>query len=295
MADRRGRVLMVHNPIAGARRVRYLARVLRALDELGVEVEQRDTGMRGDAEAIAADATRAGHDAIVVAGGDGTINEVVNGMTADAPPMAIIPMGTANVMALEIGLSRSPRLVARTIAEGRRAPIHLGRANGRRFVMMAGAGFDAKVVARVDPGLKRHIGKGAYVWHSLAELCCTAEGTLRVRLADREEEVGSVLAANGRYYAGRFVAAPAADLSAARLDVYLFKGARRLDIMRYALALGAGRVDRLGDVSRFAARRSEVMGTPGAPVQADGDIIATLPVTIELETDAIEILRPLRA
>ena len=65
--------------------------------------------------------------------------------------------------------------------------------------------------------------------------------------------------------------------------------------MRYALALGAGRIDRLGDVIRIAARRVEIFGTPGSPVQADGDIIATLPVTIELETDAIEILRPLRA
>jgi YegS/Rv2252/BmrU family lipid kinase len=290
--QRARRVLLIHNPIAGAQRPGYLAQILRELEALGLEAEQRDTKSRGEAESIAGEITRADCDVMAVAGGDGTINEVVNGMTGEAPPLAIVPMGTANVLAAEIGLTPAPAIVAATIARGRPARIHLGRANDRRFIMMAGAGFDADVVAHVGTALKRRIGKGAYVWQSLVELCRAEREPVHVRIGDFETDVGSVLAANGRYYGGRFVVAPDADLGAARLDVCLFEGARRLDILRYALALGTGRVARLGDVAIREARSIEISGPPGAPLQADGDIVATLPATIELEMDAIEILRP---
>src|SRR5690606_11839998 len=96
--------------------------------------------------------------------GDGTINEVVNGLKGTGLALGVIPLGTANVVADEIGLGKDPREVARVLAKGPLRPIHVGVANGRRFVMMAGIGFDANVVSRVSLALKKVLGPLAYIW-----------------------------------------------------------------------------------------------------------------------------------
>ena len=105
---------------------------------------------------------------MVVAGGDGTVNETINGLARSGLPLALIPLGTANVLAAEIGLQTDPAAVARCVAFGQPRPIALGAANGRRFILMAGAGFDANVVAGVSVPMKRWLGKGAYILSSLA-------------------------------------------------------------------------------------------------------------------------------
>ncbi len=166
------RVLVIHNPTAGWRRRRRFERILSALIAAGVDVDVRPTTRRGDAEAFARAADPAEHDAIAVAGGDGTINEVVNGLGDKKLPLAVIPLGTANVLAHEIGLGGSPREIAETIARGRPQPISVGIVNGRRFVMMAGFGFDAHVVAEVKPMIKKLFGKIAYVISTLKALVC---------------------------------------------------------------------------------------------------------------------------
>ena len=133
--------LVIFNPTAGGRRRARLDRVLAHMRALGAVVTLHETTARGDAERTAREAPADVHDVIVAAGGDGTINEVINGLAGRRMPLGIIPLGTANVLAAELDLPQDIDGLARTIALGRTSPVNLGEVNGRRFVMMAGVCF----------------------------------------------------------------------------------------------------------------------------------------------------------
>lgn len=292
LPDAARRVLIVFNPIAGRRRRSRYRAVIAALEALGCRITIRETRRRGDAEAFAGAALRDDFDVIAVAGGDGTINEVANGLGPTAPPLAVIPLGTANVLAAEIGLSTAPDLVARTIAEAPATMVNVGTANGRRFLMMAGAGFDAHVVANVDPVMKRRFGKLAYVWQTFVQFKRYRFPELRVTIDGTDYTAYSAVVANGHYYGGRFVCAPDARLTTPRLDVCLFTRPGRLNAARYAAALSLGFLPQLPDIRIVQGRHIAVSGPLGAPIQADGDLVSHLPGEISLASDGIWVLYP---
>jgi diacylglycerol kinase (ATP) len=286
------RLLIIFNPTAGGRRRRRFEAVLAELRRLGCDVTVRPTGGRGDAEQLAASADPNRYDILVVAGGDGTINEAVNGLAGARLPLAIVPLGTANVLAAEIGLATNPRSVARTIALGRPRPISVGMANGRRFLLMAGTGFDAHVVQNVDLRLKRWIGKGAYGISILRQLRAFAFPEYVVTIDGRTWKAASVLVANAHYYGGRFVCAPAADLRTPTLEVGMFERRGRLSVIGYALAMFFGRLPKLKSYRIVSADMIHIGGGSDEPVQGDGDIIAHLDVTIEVVPDALYLVYP---
>jgi len=296
-APHRPRLLVVHNPTAGWRRRRRLAAVLAELERRGCEVVLRETTCRGDAEAFAAAAGTDEFDRIVVAGGDGTINEAINGLSDRGLPLAVVPMGTANVLAAEIGLGVRPRAIAAAILDGPATRVALGRIHGsqrpvRRFSMMAGIGFDAHVVARVSPWLKRLTGKFAYVLASLAQIRDYRATMYDVTVDGRRYRAASVIIAKGHFYGGRFVVAPAARLHERYVHVCLFTRAGRLHAIRYAAALLVGQLHRLSDVTLLRARRVEVHGPAGEPVQVDGDHDGVLPVAIDIDDEALQLVVP---
>src|SRR5690242_8459419 len=138
--------MVIYNPTAGRRRRRKLDAVVDALTQHGVQVTLRATTCRGDAERLSGEASSRDFDRLVVAGGDGTINEAINGLRDRTLPLAIVPLGTANVLAAELDLPLDPPAVAEAIVQGRPRAVAIGRVNGRAFAMMAGVGFDAYVV-----------------------------------------------------------------------------------------------------------------------------------------------------
>jgi len=286
------RLLIIFNPAAGLRRRQRLEAVLRRLQAQGCAVEVFETTGPGDAERFAAAADPERYDALVVAGGDGTVNEAVNGLGDARLPLAILPLGTANVLAAEIGLALDPDSIAAAIARGEPQPITLGAANGRRFILMAGAGFDAHVVATVRTPVKRWLGKGAYVLAMLQQLWSYGFPRYRVAIDGATHTAGSVLVANARFYGGRFVAAPAADLQSPTFQVCLFERSGRLAAIGYALALFTGQLPRLASYRMLSAERLQIDGPPGEPVQADGDVIATLPARIEALPAALALIHP---
>jgi diacylglycerol kinase (ATP) len=291
-ARARRRALLILNPTAGTRTREGARRAVETLRALGVAVAVRETACRGDAERYAASASRADFDVVVAAGGDGTINEVANGLGRHSPPLAIVPLGTANVLASELGLPLRPEAAARVIAEAQPRPIYVGLANGRRFLQMAGAGFDACVVEGVSAGLKRRLGKGAYVWRTAVELGRYGFPQLRVELDGGSFEAVSVIVAKGRFYAGRFVAAPLASPERPSFQVVLFRKPGRVGALRALAALGLGRLGSLPEVEIRAARSVGIAGADGAPVQADGDVVGRLPVRIEIGAERLWTLRP---
>ena len=285
----RRRLIVIFNPTAGRRRTRRLAQAMRHL-EGRADVTHRRTSARGDAEAFAR-ATPQGAIA-VVAGGDGTANEVANGLlAAGGGAMAVIPLGTANVLAAELAILGMAS-AAGAAASGSVLAYRPGLANGRGFLMMAGAGFDAHVVAGVSPRLKRLFGKGAYAIETLRQLRRFPFPRYRVTIDDVVHDAASVIVARGHFYGGRFVVAPEARLESDELHVCLFRRGGRLRTIGYALALALGRLHRLADVEIIRARKVIIEGPPGDPVQGDGDLIGRLPVAIELSPIAIGLLRP---
>jgi len=286
-------LLVIYNPIAGRRRGGLLARVSAALAAAGVRVDTAATAARGDAARLARAARHAG--TIAVAGGDGTINEAINGLAGGSARLALIPLGTANVLAAELGLPDDAEALARIAAGNTVRAIHLGEAAiaggaPRRFSMMAGAGFDAHVVAHVPLGLKRATGKLAYGWQTLVEwlrfrprrYCVTADGAAY--------DCASAIVAKGHYYAGRYVAAPEASLDRASFELVLFERGGRWAVLRYALALGLGRLPRAKGVRILRVREISIDGDAAEPVHADGDVIGTLPARFTIAPERLSVL-----
>jgi diacylglycerol kinase (ATP) len=288
----RRRLLVIHNPIAGRRRRRQLDRVLGLLAQQGIAVTFQETAGRGHAETLARDVREDAYDAVVAAGGDGTINEIVNGLSGRDVTLGIVPVGTGNVLAAELELPVDAERLAAMLASGPVRRIHLGEVDGRLFTMMAGLGFDAHVIDRVDLAVKRRFGKLAYVLATLRQLKLWDRPSYRIAIDGVVHECASVIAANGHYYGGRFVAAPQARLDAPNLEFVLFGKSSRGAALRYAAALACGLLGHMSDVRVVRGREIVVAGEPHEPVQADGDIVARLPATIRVAAADQRIIVP---
>jgi diacylglycerol kinase family enzyme len=235
-------------------------------------------------------------DAVVVAGGDGTINEVINGLSGAAcPPIALLPMGTANVLAAEIGAAGSPVTLVDDIISAARTPqrhpqICVARANGRRFAMMAGVGFDAHVVAAVCERTKRLAGKAAYVAAFAYTVMRFRRRRYHVLVDGMAYEAASVVIANGHFYGGRFACAPEARTDEAELHVCLFLRGGPISALRYGAALVSGRLQRRDDIRIVRGRRVRVTWADGDPVHCDGDIMTHLPLDVEARGETIRVV-----
>jgi YegS/Rv2252/BmrU family lipid kinase len=231
---------------------------------------------------------------VLVAGGDGTVNEVVNGLAGAMRPPAVgvLPLGTANVLARDLGLPLDPAAAATALADGSTRPIRLGLVNGRRFVMMAGVGFDARVVAAVRPEAKRRLGRLAYALAAAGHWAGGKRVRYRLRSAGTAMEVGSVVVANGRHYAGGYIACPEADLSRPELALCVLASPGRGQILAAAIGLGVGRIAEVPGIDHRVETAFTIDGPGDEPIQADGDIVGTLPATFAVAPEPVEMLAP---
>lgn len=291
----RRRVLIIVNPAAGGvgRRGRRLDRIVAALKRRGCDAVVRPTAATsGDAERLAREA-EADFEAIVAAGGDGTLNAVVNGAATSAGrPVALLPFGTANVLAHEIGLPRDAERLADLIARGAARPVWPGTVGDRLFLTTASAGFDAEIVGGVDARLKRRLGRGAFAWAVVAGLVRYRAPRLIVRTGGAEYRAAGAIAAKGRCYAGRFVIAPGADLAEPMLDLVLLLRSGRLATLRYLVALLLGRAGRGRGVAVIRTRSAVFCGDSPGLVQADGEPAPALPVRIGIAEQPLWLIVP---
>jgi YegS/Rv2252/BmrU family lipid kinase len=273
------RIKLIANPIAGGNALASIRRAQEYLVFHGCSVELCLTGARGDARKAATVAKGAGFDRIVAAGGDGTLNEVINGLAPSAIPLAFLPLGTTNVFALEAGIPFDIERACAIALHGTPKPVCLGLAGETRFLLMAGVGFDADVVYRVSGRLKRWTGKLAYLVSGLRTLAGRPPAPIEVVREDGSTVRGyHVIIGNGRLYGGRFSVTPDASLTEAALDVCVLLRKGRLSLLRCAARIAAGRRLASTDAEIFKARSVSVRGA-GVPVQIDGDYLGRLPMT----------------
>lgn len=290
------RILVVFNPTSGRRRRLRFEQVIAAVRALGCAVTIAETTAPGHAEVIVREAAPgrdpSGFDVVAAAGGDGTINEIVNGLGAKDMILGIIPLGTANVLAHEIGLGDTSDQIARALAYGPVGTIRVGLANGRRFIMMAGVGFDANVVDRVSVSLKSRIGRLAYFWQAARVAMTDRHSSCDLTIDGALHRALSVIICNGRHYGGPFIAAPGASLAADQFHVLLMQGRGLASIVRYGVGLMAGKLTSCRGVQLVEGREISVSGEAGQPVQVDGDIVSRLPVHITIDSAPLRLLYP---
>jgi YegS/Rv2252/BmrU family lipid kinase len=302
------RFLVIRNPTAGRRHPRVFDDVLARIRGRDLMADVIDTEARGDALRLARDADARCYDAVVAAGGDGTVNEIVNGLMArptDDLALGIIALGTANVLAREIGVGAQADGLAAALIDGAIVPIMVGKLTDAHkaesyFQLMVGAGFDAHVVAGVDPAMKRRLGKGAYVWRTLVEMLGYRDRRYRVVFDGKLScDVASAIVSNGHFYGGPYVLAPRADLRRPVLSVCLFERGGRLQVMRYGLALMRGRLPTASGFRIVEATSVRIMaaGATAAasgtePVQVDGDHTMSLPIVVSVAPRRLGLLMP---
>jgi YegS/Rv2252/BmrU family lipid kinase len=286
-------VLVVFNPKAGKRQAWRLWRVLDILVGSGVRTEVARTEHAGHATELASMAAARGG-LVVAAGGDGTIAEVAAGLTGSAARLGVIPLGTANVFAHELGLPFAPREVAAALAFGRTRAVRPGLAllggQERLFVQMLGVGFDAQVVEHLPVRLKQAFGKSAYVMQGLRELLRYRYPPIQLRLDGIAHEAASVIVCKGRLYGGEHVLAAGADPAAPGFAVVMFEGSGPLAALGYGAALPLGLLPRAPGLRFARAARIEILTNTVLPVQADGDAAGTTPCAVQDAPAAIEVV-----
>jgi diacylglycerol kinase (ATP) len=282
-------ILVIINPSARGDRARALCRKIEALS---ARAYVRITNGPGEARALAEQAAAEGCERIVAAGGDGTINEVVNGLAGSKTALGLLPLGTMNVFATELGLPiGNLRKCWEVVEHGLIKPVDLLRANDRHFVQLAGIGFDAQIVAATSVDFKKTLGPLSYIL-SATHIASNKPPNLTVRGGGATRQGSFVLIGNGRFYGGPFVLFKEARVDDGMLDVLIFKNLGYLDIVRYLQAIVLGNHTALSDVEYFQTAQARVTSTGPVPVEVDGDVIGTLPVTFKVIPRSLRVLVP---
>lgn len=270
-------IWIVYNEQAGWYRQKQVRRLVALLQARQPALRLCRTDYAGHAGAWAAEACRQGVELLVVAGGDGTLNEAVNGLAGEPPAtwplLAAYPSGTINLVARELGVPLDPDAFTEMLWQRRVRQVWPGQVNGRYFLANVGAGFDGWVVHRVSKPLKRWLSRWAYAWQLLLLLLAVPWRRRYHVTADGQDrgEASAVIIAKGRYYAGPHHAVYAARLDRPELQVCLFTRRRPWEIAGYIWWLAHDRLPLHPAVRTFAAREVSVSGGGGRDRQIDGD------------------------
>lgn len=292
----RRRFFLIANPGAGVAGAPLVEEVARALASRGATVERTTAANLTAATHAARQAAESGrHDAVVAAGGDGTIRHVASALIGTATPLGIIPVGTGNVLAHEIGLAATPAAVASMLCDGPISTVACAEANGETFLLMVGAGFDARVLSALDQRLKSRVGKMAYAGPLLGALIRPAD-TLSVTVDGQHHTASWAVIANARHYGGHFVLAPRAGILERGLEAILFKSRSRAVLLGQLMSLAAGRLEPRaalrGDVEMLRCSRVSITAHDSVPTQIDGDVLGTTPLEVSAGTAELRLILP---
>lgn len=284
------KTLVIFNPTARSDRAGKLRSRIEALPSNPVV---RLTATSGDARRLAVEAAAEGFDTIVAAGGDGTVNEVINGMAESRAALGILPVGTMNVFASEIGIPQGNLERAwEVIQQGHTRPLDLPQANGHYFIQLAGVGLDAAVVQQTTTESKKALGPLSYLL-TLAQVAAVKPPSLVIEgdgIPTREGRF--VLIGNGRLYGGPFPLFKKADLNDGLLDVVVFKNQSHWDVVRYFQAIAFGTHLALPDVEYFQAPLVRVRSSDEVPFELDGEVCGVLPCEFRISPSKLSVLTP---
>lgn len=308
---------IVYNPTSGRRRAHRLAQIeeaARILNASGIEAALIPTTCAGSATELARDAVRGGCEMIVVCGGDGTINEVVNGIAGTHTPLAILPAGTANILAKELGIPWNISAAARLIPTGQAVRIALGAALRRSdspqtresfdglhaisaeryFLCVAGAGPDGAIVHGVELGHKTRLGILAYWIEGFRQFLTYPFSRFHVACQELELAASLIVVGRTKHYGGPFQITTGASLFEDQFEVVAYVRRSRLNLLLCLPAIWFKFLDRMPGIRKW--KTSQLLCTPagGSEVfsQLDGEAGTTLPVEFRIVPDALTLVVP---
>jgi diacylglycerol kinase (ATP) len=282
--------IVILNPAARGARTQ---RLRKQAEDLARGAIVCATTRAGEAETLARHAATEGYKRIVAAGGDGTINEIVNGIAGHNVTLGLLPLGTMNVFATELGLPVNDLGDCWKIIERNRTHrVDLPRANRKHFVQLAGVGLDAQAVKETSRAFKRSFGPLSYLI-SAVQIASRTPPVLRIESEDAVTGEGSfVLVGNGRLYGGRFPFFKEAVMDDGLLDVIVFKRLNYVDIIRYLQDVVFTPQISSPEVEYFQTRHLRVTSDETVPVEIDGELVGNCPVDFKIRAGGLRVLTP---
>jgi diacylglycerol kinase (ATP) len=283
--------IVILNPAAGNEQAkRWQERVQSVIHGCPIRV----TSHSGEAEALARRAVEEGFARIVAAGGDGTVNQVANGIAGSNAALGLLPLGTVNVFAMELGLPLHNLELCWDIIEGANIRlVDLPSANGKYFVQLAGVGLDAQVVKETSLAFKRSFGPLSYLI-SAAQIAARQPPKLSIESENAPVDDGSfVLIGNGRLYGGPFPFFKHASIDDGLFDVVVFKRLGYLEIIKYLQDVVFSSDIHVPEIEYFQTRRLRITSEQDVPVELDGELAGNCPVEFRIDERALRVLAPL--
>ncbi len=291
------RGILVYNPAAGQRdRRRAMSALIDRQRRRGLELVNAPTSGPGDATEIVKSFLARGLDVVAVCGGDGTVSEAACGLEGSRVPLAILPGGTSNVLAIELGIPTSLLRAEALLHEGVPHALRLAHADGRPFLLWAGVGIDARVMDKMSLAWKRRLGRAGILPTALAQFMRYEFPHLEVEIDGAAHAATFVVASRARHYAGNWVIAPDAKPDSDTFDVLLFAGRSRVRLAQLFQQMAAGRSGHLKNgIARIVRGRNvSIRSLDGSPVevQVDGDCVLATPISCRIGTETVRILVP---
>lgn len=285
----RGRFLILHNTRAGHNQIHLVDDVMAKLGRAGAIVDLQI--LPEDTKQQLTGVTVTDYDAVVASGGDGTIRRVLERIDGSGVPLGIIPTGTANVLAAELGIRRRAAQIAAVLLTGRVALMSTGQINESPFLLMGGIGYDGEVVASVADALKSQLGRLAYSWPIVRALAAKPR-MFTATVDGRVREMTWLIVSNASRYAGKFVLSRRTGVLTPGLNVVMSRAVDRHQRLAEILALTAGQLERCRTIEMVSARQIDIARSEALPMQVDGDRFEAPSVRFEAGKAQVAILVP---
>ncbi|HEX2958065.1 MAG TPA: YegS/Rv2252/BmrU family lipid kinase, partial [Chitinispirillaceae bacterium] len=257
-------------------------RIRKYLLEYNFTTEIHLTKSSEDATGIARSCIQMRRDMVIVAGGDGTINAVINGLAGSDIALGIIPLGTVNLLATELGIPADIRSACQSLTEGKPRFIDLGRINNRYFASLAGVGFDAFVLKETRPALKHLIGGLAYVFYAVTSVMKYPFKSIHIHIDEEpvQRKGYLLLIGNGKYFGANMPVAPLASMNDHKLDCVLYRKKGIIGTAQYFWKIKTGNISQSPYTEYLKVKRVDIAAHGKHPVHGDGELFGTTPVTV---------------
>ncbi len=289
------KLAIIANPVSGGGRAfKRLERYIQSWPHEEWKVELHPTRCAEHAGVLAHDLIEDPPDLLAVCGGDGTLHEVASSVPRPPFPVALLPAGTANVMAREVGIPLNPiaalEIALRRVVRHVDIGLLLGRSS-RHFLLMTGVGLDAYVVSKMRPARQR-LGLASFYLATLRAVATYSFAEFRVRIQEETEAATSCVIANAKTYGGGLILTPDATMNDGLLDILLVQSGDRSETIRFLLSAWLGKPRHSPYIQWRRAPAVRIEGPRGIWVQADGELVGTLPMDVTLSPQTFPLVVP---
>jgi len=296
-------VTIIINPIAGRKNQSNIKKAIGVLRSNHITPEIRETTKGGDAYTFAQEEIRKGTEIVIAAGGDGTVNEIANGLVNSPVKLGVLPLGTANVFSLETKIPSDPVLAIDVVLKGLPTPINVGyiqsrevsgkRETNKHFLLMAGIGLDSGVIHELMRSEISKWGKAAYVLTGMRVISKYTHSPLYIQIDQKKTIKGySAVIGKAHYYGGKFSVTPHASFMDDKLDLCVFQKKGTWSMLKHILGVLQKKHLTYTDVYYCKAKEIEVTSPDEVFVQGDGDLFGRLPAHLSVKEKALTVILP---